>query len=206
MKNIKTKSILTAVVLTGIAGFSFAAFAHGGATGIVKERMDLMSNIGKAQKSLAAIFSGKVKYDAQVVREAASIIENHAGSKIPKLFPEEPVTDPSEALPAIWQNWAEFKYISDELEAYAAALKTNAGNDRMDASGQKKASMGSGAMMGQKKTSMMGGTSEGMGTGGSAKSIKEQVEMLTKLPPMASFQKVAQTCSACHTKFRKKKQ
>ncbi len=205
MKNIKTNSILTAVVLTGIAGFSFAAFAHGGAKGIVKERMDLMSNIGKAQKSLAAIFSGKVKYDAQAVRDAASIIESHAGSRIPKLFPEEPVKDPSEALPAIWQNWAEFKHISDELKSYASALKANAGNDRMATNGQKKSSMGSGAMMGQKKTTMMGGGSQGMGAGGSAKSIKEQVEMLTKLPPMASFQKVAQTCSACHTKFRKKK-
>ena len=171
-----------------------------------------MSNIGKAQKSLAAMFSGKVKYNAQAVRDAASVIENHAGNKIPKLFPQGSVKHPSEALPAIWQNWSEFKHLSNELEVYAAALKANAGNSRAGGhSGQKKAGMGmgtgmgSGSMMGQKKTGMMGSGGSGMSSGGSAKNVKEQVEMLAKMPPMASFQKVAQTCSACHTKFRKKK-
>ncbi len=203
----KPSIILSAVVLTSIAGFSFAAFAHGGATGVVKERMDLMSNIGKAQKSLAAMFSGKEKYNVQAVRDAATIIENHAGDKINNLFPKGTVEHPSEALPSIWQNWSEFKNMSDQLAVYAAALKANAGNSRAGAQGQKKPAMGmgAGAMMGQKKTGMMGGSGSSMGAANTAMSAKQQVEMLAKMPPMASFQKVAQTCSACHTKFRKKK-
>jgi len=49
--------------------------------------------------------------------------------------------------------------------------------------------MGSGTMMGG---GMMGGAGP-------------DAAQLAQMPPMASFQAIADTCSACHTGFRKKK-
>lgn len=198
----KTKIALGLTILTAISGFTLNALAHKGATGVVKERMDLMSNIGKAQKSLAAMFSGKETYDATKVQQAARIIETHAGDRIPKLFPKGTIGKPSEALPAIWDNWQEFEKISHELAVYAKALHDNAGNSRNETEKKSTGMMGS-SMMG---SSMMGGSSGGMMTMGNNKeNMAAVVKMLKEMPPMASFQRVAQTCTACHSKFRMKK-
>jgi hypothetical protein len=43
------------------------AFAHDGATGIVKERMDAMLTLGSTMKSLLKIVKGRVKFDASKV-------------------------------------------------------------------------------------------------------------------------------------------
>ena len=202
----KLSITLGAVLIAGIGGYAINAIAHGGATGIVKERMDLMSNIGKAQKSLVAMFSGKEPYNIQKVQQAAIAIENHAGERISKLFPEGTTQKPSEALPTIWKNWSEFQHLSNELAVFAGALAKNAGNKGGNHDTNKKGSMmTSSTMMGQSgmgSSSMMGGSS---GVAGSGKSVKAQVEMLTTMPPMASFQRVALTCTTCHTKFRMKK-
>ena len=188
----KTGIALGAALIAGTSGYTLNALAHGGATGIVKERMDLMSNIGKAQKILVAMFSGKEAYDTKKVQQAAKTIESHAGNRIPKLFPKGSTKMPSEALPAIWENWSEFEHLSQELAVFAGALAKNAGN--------KRGMMGSGNMMGN--GNMMG---SGNMMGGSGPSVKAQVEMLAAMPPMASFQRLSQTCTACHTKFRMKK-
>ena len=55
-----------AVVL--LLAVPLASAAHSGATGIVKERMDAMKDIGRATKLVAAMFQGKQPYDAAAVR------------------------------------------------------------------------------------------------------------------------------------------
>lgn len=107
--------------------FSTAALAHEGATGIVKDRMDAMSAIGKSTKSIAAMVSGKTVYDAQAVKDAAETIATHAETFIDK-FPKGSANHISEAAPAIWDKPEEFAQETQKLVDYANALAALANN------------------------------------------------------------------------------
>ena len=170
--------------------------AHTGATGVVKQRMDLMKALGDAMKRLNAMFANQTAFDAEQVKLAATVIEEHAGDQMTRLFPGAPVKQHSEALPAIWQNWSEFQDWADRLKAYAVALGAAAENERGHMSGHggmtgQAGMMGQGGMMGQE--GMMGGTHG------------PDPDRLGSMPPDAAFMWVTNTCSGCHTKFRLKK-
>jgi len=170
--------------------------AHTGATGVVKERMDLMKALGDAMKQLNAMFANEAPYDAEKVKLAAGVIEKHAGDQMTRLFPEGPVEHPSEALPVIWKSWAEFEDWADQLRTYAVALAAAAGNERGHMSGQG-GMMGQGSMMAQ---GAMMAQSRMMG-----EAQRPEPDKLRSMPPDAAFTWVTNTCSGCHTKFRLKK-
>ena len=107
-----------------------SVWAHQGATGIVKERMDAMKSVKGAMKILAPIMKGDVAYDAGVVRIQAEILAAKGGSNMTDMFPKGSTQHPSEALPAIWKDWDEFVEIANRLETSAIALATNAANPR----------------------------------------------------------------------------
>lgn len=46
------------------------SFAHSGATGVVKERMDIMSYVGATMKLLVGMSKGSVDFDAAKAAEA----------------------------------------------------------------------------------------------------------------------------------------
>lgn len=102
-----------------------AAYAHGGATGIVKQRMDGMVAMGKALGAVADIFKGVQPYDQAVVAQAAEVVQIHA-IEMKDLFPD---SHPSrmgkgtEALPSIWQNLEDFMELADRLGHNAGQLK-----------------------------------------------------------------------------------
>lgn len=176
------------VALLAGLGILFAAagvLAHGGATGIVKQRMDHMETVGDAMKTLTAMMRGKLDYDAAEVRSLAGTIADHGGESLTELFPEGSLDKPTEALPAIWQDWDRFTDLARQLTDYATALVDAAGNDRPPVGS-------SGAMSGQGM--MMGETPAG-----------PSVEHLSRMPPDAAFQHMAQVCAACHQDFRKEK-
>lgn len=81
----KTTNIALALVASITAG---VALAHGGATGIVKERMDGMAAMQKAVKAVTPIMRGQAQYDADAVRSFAAAVEIHSGQAMTKLFPE----------------------------------------------------------------------------------------------------------------------
>ena len=188
----KKTSILTVLVFTSAA---LAAYAHGGATGIVKERMDAMSDMGEAVKAITPMMRGETEFDAAVVRSAAKTIGNHAGAKLTELFPEGSGGAPSETKDSVWTNWNEFTEMADRLEVYADGLGRAADNGMM-ASGQN--GMSSSAMMGG--SSMMGSGTTMMGGGmmGAAMTADD----IAGMPVDGAFAMVSQVCSACHTKFR----
>ena len=142
------------------------------------------------------MFANQVAYDARQVKDAAAAIEKHAGEQMTRLFPEGHVMKPSEALPAIWQNWSEFQDLADQLKTYARALGAASANDRGHMPGQA-GMMGQSTMMGQ--DGMMGQANMMAGSPG------PDPEMLKSMPPDAAFMLVTNTCSVCHTKFRLKK-
>lgn len=174
---------------TIIGASAVAAFAHGGATGIVRERMDGMSAMGDAVKSLSNMFrSGN--YDAELVASGADAILKHSGEQLVSLFPEGSGGMPSEAKPEIWADFDDFAALANQLDLAATALKANASN-LQSTSGAKGAMMGGGM------------TSNGMGAsamGGAATMIT--AEMLAAMPADKVFDVVVRTCASCHTKYR----
>lgn len=103
-----------------LAGFLLTA--HGGATGIVKQRMDAMVDIGRATK---AIRDAIRRSEPDAVRDAAMRIAGHA-AEIPKLFPDGSFHHPSEALPAISADRTAFDALAAKLVLAAEELASNA--------------------------------------------------------------------------------
>lgn len=119
---------LRAASLIVLMAAGSAAYAHSTATGIVKERMDSMKVIGKATKSIVAMMQGKQDYDPAAVSSAAASIKEHGGERLLTKFPEDSLDPPSEALPAIWENWVTFKTLVEDMRREAALLETVAMN------------------------------------------------------------------------------
>ncbi|MCB1519134.1 MAG: cytochrome c [Hyphomicrobiaceae bacterium] len=187
-------AVLVAVIATASANVS----AHTGATGIVKERMDLMDRIGDAMKVLSGIFKREHAYDADAVAKSARTIRDHAGTAMTKLFPEGSANPPSVAKPEIWRNWKSFKALAKDLETYSAALADAAPRGDTPAGGMPSGPAGHG---------MMGGSMMGQGMPGSMMGGQQAPtsDMLTVMPPRALFGHVTATCASCHTKFRTEK-
>ncbi len=202
----KNSAIATALLvgITMSATIPAAVFAHGGATGVVKERMDAMGRMGKASKALKQIMQGKVAYDADVVREQAAIIKDHAGDVLTKAFPEGSLMAPTEAKPEIWKDWDRFVSLSSQLETLAEGLGLAADNGLMAG---EKSSAGMGAMMGGKAPmgAMMGSGQATMMGSDHMGSDHMGPDKLAKMPADGVFTMMVQTCSACHTAFRAEK-
>lgn len=112
-----------ALGLVSLVGWPGNAFGHDGATGIVKERMDFMKELGDATKALAAMYKGEIGYEPDVARRHAEVIEDHAPSLI-GYFPENSNEPPSESRDEIWERWEEFERLAEELEATSGAFLT----------------------------------------------------------------------------------
>ncbi len=120
-KRVLAAALAVCLLVMGATGL----MAHRGATGIVKERMEVMKAIGKAMKSLAAIVKGEAKFSEETVGNASTTISSHA-RKAKDLFPDTPESrkaDVSEAAPAIWENKAEFLALADKLAESAEELE-----------------------------------------------------------------------------------
>lgn len=112
-----------------------ALFAHGGATGIVKDRMDSMAAMGKAMKRLNALTKGVVEYSPREVSDLAASIARHAEA-IPAYFPDSKNSrrgKGTEALPAIWRNPADFESRAKELADQSARLADTAADSEQPA-------------------------------------------------------------------------
>ncbi len=109
------------LVVFVLLAFSSTLFAHSGATGIVKERMD---NFKESKESMKLLKSAVKHKDFETVAsEAASI--NSWSKKLTSLFPEGSNQHPSEALNLIWQEFDQFE-IRAEKQMDASELLHNA--------------------------------------------------------------------------------
>ena len=119
-------AMLAAAVLMAGGSAIFAHQAHEHATRVVKERMDLMESMAKAQKAISQRLKARrdlelVKADARSIRELAA--------KIPSLFPPGSREHPSEAKAAIWQNWPDFEKKARAVEAESEKLAATEARD-----------------------------------------------------------------------------
>lgn len=208
--------------------------AHGGATGIVKERMDLMVDMKDAVKAVSAIFKGETAYNPDTIRSAAAIIRDHSGEAMIQLFPEGSLTKHSEAKPELWQEWQRFKQLAERQTNLAEGLYRAADNQQglgiMDQSNGQHM-MGSGGMMGQQNSGhMMGQQNSGhmmgqqnsrhmMGSNGMMKQNNsghmmdsngklpmDDPEHLAQMPSSMVFKMLTDNCGSCHESYRVEKE
>ncbi|MFT7222893.1 MAG: cytochrome c556 [Cellvibrionaceae bacterium] len=201
--------VLSAICFT----VSAVVLAHGGATGVVKERMDLMDTHKDAMKTLKPVFRGNTDYDVTVIKENALVIRDNAAEHMTKLFPEGSLDMPSEALPAIWEQWQEFERLANNLQRLGQALYDGAENTQKTSP---RTGMGGPGMMGNYEgmgpQGMSGpgmmGNHQGMGLRGSSPMYgldNMTNEQLAAMPAAGLFQMISQNCAACHKNFRVEK-
>ena len=116
---------MRAMVCAILCCLPIVAVAHSGATGIVKQRMDGMKDIGFSLKEIVAIARGQQPFDPAVVKAAADRIASHA-DEIPDLFPDGSLHKPSEATQTIWQDWTQFTKLATDLKSAATSLEAKA--------------------------------------------------------------------------------
>lgn len=168
---------LSSVLILGLVAGS-VAWAHGSATGVVKERMEKMERFEELIERVFAMVGGELTYDAAAVRRAAEEIRSGSGQHMTSLFPKGSNDSPSEARAEIWRDFDEFERYAYMLEQWSGELADRA-DERPRGKLPKKwedAEMGPSMMR-------SGGM---MGRGG---------------PDFAAWH-VAATCNACHAEFR----
>ena len=111
----RVRNGLAAVVVMA----ALPALAHDHATGVVKERMEMMEAMAKRMKSIRARIEGK--RDLGAVKAEAEAIALHAAHTV-HLFPPGSTQRPTDAKGAIWRNWADFERKAAALEAESKKL------------------------------------------------------------------------------------
>lgn len=107
------------IVIGIVAACAAATSAHEGATGVAKERMDLMGSMSKDMKDIQKRVSGN--RDLVAIADVAGRIRA-AAPKIPSLFREGSGTGITDAKPEIWKNWDDFKAKVQKLEDESGKL------------------------------------------------------------------------------------
>jgi len=110
------KFLRAGAVTISLAAFAQPVIGHDHAAGVVKERMDMMETMAKHMKAITERIKGKT--DLGAIKPNAEAIAEHAPHLV-HLFPKGSMQRPTEARPAIWQNWQDF-------EGKASAVKIEA--------------------------------------------------------------------------------
>ncbi|SCA56059.1 Cytochrome c [Candidatus Terasakiella magnetica] len=117
------KTLMVAAICGAVFTFSTAVTqAHDGATGVIKERMDMMKLIAKNTKRIAPIAMGSEDMDLKAVEESAGYIAKTAADVIMR-FPKGSTSMVSEAKENIWTDWDKFAASMKSLSQDAAALE-----------------------------------------------------------------------------------
>ena len=114
------KKVVLLIILLGPCS-SLNLSAHDGATGVVKQRMEAMSDMGDAMKAMASMVKGKQAFEPALFIQSGETIAEHS-DMMPKLFPAGSMVGKSEALPAIWQRWDDFVSLGDRTKTDAEKL------------------------------------------------------------------------------------
>ena len=108
-----------ALCALAIAAACLPSAAHDHATGVVKERMEMMEAMAKRMKAIRERIDGK--RDLAAVRTEAEAIASSA-PHIVHLFPKGSTQRPTDAKATIWQNWPDFERRAAALEAESKSL------------------------------------------------------------------------------------
>ena len=119
----------TMIVIAASALLALAARAHEGhehATGLVKDRMESMTDMDRRLKAITRRV--KANKDLSAVAGDAHVIHELA-DKLVSQFPPGSTQHPTAAKPAIWQDWQDFENKAKALETEAGKLMNTNGRD-----------------------------------------------------------------------------
>src|SRR5439155_17115303 len=116
-----------------IAAACLPSAAHDHATGVVKQRMEMMEAIDNRMKAIRERIKGK--RDLAAIKADAEVIASHA-PHIVHLFPPGSTQQPTYAKRATWQNWPDFERKAIALEIESKKLGNADQNDFDALSGQ----------------------------------------------------------------------
>ena len=125
------KSKLINILIPALVLAPALALAHGGATGVVKERMDIFKSWKQGVKQLGPMAKGKLPLDSDWVAQFAAKLQSES-SQLKTLFPEGSDQRPSEALPSVWSEREKFDGLFDDLIEHAEALAGSAKSEDVD--------------------------------------------------------------------------
>lgn len=120
----QTSRLIVGIPFCFVLMFSGDLNGHSDATGIVKERMDAMKDMGDANKVIGDMVKRKRPFDADEIRSLATNIQRH-GAQIPELFPDTKDSregHATEAKPIIWEQWGKFESLSNDLKRESEKL------------------------------------------------------------------------------------
>ncbi len=157
------------------------AIAHSGASGVVKERMDAMTSMAKAMRSVSKLMAESSPQDFEVMGAAAKVIADHSGDAMTDLFPLGTGGHPSEARQNIWIENEEFSRLAHRLERVSLWLEMAviAKSDGFTEAGESPSLQ---AILNDNLTPTL--------------QIAEQLDIKDLVG------EIGQTCKACHRKFR----
>lgn len=120
------KAATSALCALAIAAACVPSAAHDHATGVVKERMEMMTIMAKRVKAIRERIDGKrdlaaIKADAEAIAAQAPHIVH--------LFPPGSTQRPTDARGTIWQNWSDFERKATELEIESKKLVSASPDD-----------------------------------------------------------------------------
>src|SRR5437763_1771761 len=109
------------IIVATVVGVAIAppASSHDHATGLVKERMEMMEAMAKRMKAIRERIDGK--RDLAAIKPDAEAIASQA-AHIVHLFPPGSIQKPTDAKNTIWQNWPDFERKAAKLEAESKKL------------------------------------------------------------------------------------
>jgi cytochrome c556 len=120
------RTISLALCALAIAAACLPSAAHDHATGVVKERMEMMEAMAKSMKAIRERITAKG--DLAGIKADAAAIASRAPHLV-HLFPPGSTQRPTDAKAAIWKNWGEFERMAAALEVESKKLVTIGAKD-----------------------------------------------------------------------------
>jgi cytochrome c556 len=120
---------LSLIAVLAIALSGTVAFAHKGhehATGVVRERMELMTDMGDRLLAISKRLRANKELD-RIAADARAIRD--ASGKIASQFPPGSTQAPTAAKPVVWQQWDDFSEKARKLQVEAEKLSTTSASD-----------------------------------------------------------------------------
>lgn len=117
------------VVLVLVAATLGSTVAHAGEEDLVKYRENVMHVIGGHMGAIVAIVKGEVPYSGELGYHADSLAA--VAPKALPAFETKAMTEKSEALEKIWDNWADFKQRAMKMETASAAFSKAVAGGKM---------------------------------------------------------------------------
>lgn len=108
-----------AAVVAGVAfGFGSIIVAQAQMADAITKRQEAMKGQGAAMRALTPMVRGEQPWNQQTAIQAAMNI-NESSKQIAALFPQGtgPDKGKTDALPVIWEKWADFQAAAKSLEA-----------------------------------------------------------------------------------------